>query len=181
MIQMRFPYNGGWSPWLTVGFWKAYIWNSYGPTSYAGGLIDYDYVKLNEYQNRWQFKIHMGREKVDQPSPTLHKLSFFVSDSRTTTSVDMDAIINDKPAEIFVDTEFFYQYALDDDIGGSICSPTSVSMVLRSLDIDVDPLQFAKDTYDPYYHIFGIWPRVVQFASEYARLDGAVTRYRIME
>jgi hypothetical protein len=51
-------------------------------------------------------------------------------------------------------------------------------MVLRSLDIDVDPLQFARDTYDPYYHIFGIWPRVVQFASEYADLDGAVTRYR---
>jgi len=21
-VQMRFPYNGGWSPWLTVGYWK---------------------------------------------------------------------------------------------------------------------------------------------------------------
>jgi hypothetical protein len=178
LIQMRFPYNGGWSPWLTVGFWKAYIWSSYGATSYPGGMIDYDYVKLNSYQSSWQFKIHMARTSVSEPSPTLHKLSFFVSDSRTTDSINIDAIVDDNPSEILVETEFYYQYALDDDIGGSICSPTSVSMVLRSLAIDVDPLQFAKDTYDPYYHIFGIWPRVVQNASEHANIDGAVTRYR---
>ena len=41
-VQMRFPYNSGWSPWLTVGFWKANIWSSYGTTSYGGGEIEYD-------------------------------------------------------------------------------------------------------------------------------------------
>ena len=50
-------------------------------------------------------------------------------------------------------------------------------MALFSYDIEVDPLEFARDTRDPYYGIFGIWPRVVQHASEYG-LDGAVTRYR---
>ena len=74
-------------------------------------------------------------------------------------------------------TEFIYQYTVDPQIGGSICSPTSVSMILRSYDIQVDPYQFALDTYDPYFEMFGIWPRVVQNASEYG-LDGAVTRYR---
>ena len=177
LIQMRFPYNNGWSPWLTVGFWKAYFWNSYGASSYAGGKIDYDYVKLNSYQQSWQFKIHMARTSANEPSPTLHKLGFYVSDSRTTDNYDLSAIVNDNPGAILIPTEFFYQYALDDVIGGSICSPTSVSMVLRSYSIDVDPLNFARETRDPYYGIFGIWPRVVQNASEFG-LDGAVTRYR---
>jgi len=38
---MRFPDGDGWAPWLTVGFWQAYIWSSYGSTSYAGGYISW--------------------------------------------------------------------------------------------------------------------------------------------
>ena len=91
--------------------------------------------------------------------------------------MDYTVLLNDNPEEIFIPTHFLYQYDIDDEIGGSICSPTSVSMVLSSYDIPVDPLQFALDTYDPYNRIFGIWPRAVQNASEYG-LKGAVTRYR---
>ena len=177
MVQMRFPYGNGWSPWLTVGFWKAYIWNSYGTTSYGGGFIDYDYVKLSEYRDKWQFKILMARISLSEESPTVSKLSFFASDTRTTDATDYTMLLNDKPAEILIPTEFLYQYGIDDEIGPSICSPTSVSMVLKSYHIEVDPLQFARDTRDPYWGIFGIWPRVVQNASEFG-LDGAVTRYR---
>ena len=176
-VQMRFPYGSGWSPWLTVGFWKNNIWAVYGPTSYGGGFIDYDYVKLNSYQNSWQFKIIMTRTSVAQPSPTIHKLSFFVSDSRTTANVNITQIVNDNPDPLFIPTAFIYQYGVDPVIGGDICSPTTVAMILKSYDIEVDPYQFALDTRDPYYNMFGIWPRVVQNAAEYG-LDGAVTRYR---
>jgi hypothetical protein len=176
-VQMRFPYNGGWSPWLTVGFWKANIWSSYGSISYGGGYIDYDTAKLLSYQSSWQFKIIMTRTSISIASPTLHKLSFFVSDTRTTTSIDYNQILNDNPQQIFIPTEFIYQYGVDPEIGGSICSPTSVAMILRSYNIDVDPYQFALDTFDPHFEMFGIWPRVVQNASEFG-LDGAVTRYR---
>ncbi len=177
MVQMRFPSGNGWSPWLTVGFWKAYIWTSYGTTSYSGGFIHYDYVKLYSYQQKWQFKIIMARTSSVLESPTLTKLSFFVSDTRTTETTDYNMLLNDNPEAIMIPTDFLYQYAIDDEIGPSICSPTSVSMVLKSYDITVDPLQFARDTRDPYWGIFGIWPRVVQNASEYG-LDGAVTRFR---
>ena len=78
---------------------------------------------------------------------------------------------------IFIPTEHYYQYALDPGIGGDICSPTSVSMVLKSYNIDVDPLQFAKDNYDTYWRMFGIWPKAVQNAAEY-NLNGEVSRYR---
>ena len=176
-VQMRFPYGATWSPWLTVGFWKSNIWSSYGLTSYGGGLVDIDYVKLNTYKNSWQFKIIITRTNAEQPSSTIHNLSFFVSDSRTTTSVNITNIVNDNPAELFIPTEFVCQYDVDPVIGGDICSPTSVSMILKSYSIVVDPYQFALDTQDPYHNIFGVWPRVVQNASEFG-LDGAVTRYR---
>ena len=176
-VQIRFPYGAGWSSWLTVGFWKANIWTSYGVTTFPDGKIDYDYAKLYVYKSSWQFKIIMTRTSVDIPSPTLHKLSFFPSDSRTTTSINYTDILNDNPDSIFIPTTFIYQYGVDPVIGGSICSPTSVSMILRSYNISVDPYLFALDTYDPYYKMFGIWPRVVQNASEFG-LDGAVTRYR---
>jgi hypothetical protein len=176
-IQMRFPYGSGWSPWLTVGFWKANIWSSYGQTSYGGGYIDYDNVKLNTYQSSWQFKIIFGRKNINNESPSLDKLSFFVSDSRTTTSINYTQIVNDNPPQILIPTEFIYQYGVDPVIGPDICSPTSTCMALRSYDIQVDPYQFALDNYDTYFGMFGIWPRAVQNASEYG-LNGAVTRYR---
>ena len=176
-VQMRFPYNGSWSPWLTVGYWKTNILGSYSKPTYGGGYIDYDNVKLNSYQNSWQFKVIMKRNSASVESPTIHKLSFFISDTKTTDSVNITSIVSDSPAAVFIPTTFIYQYGVDPGIGGDICSPTSVAMILKSYNIDVDPRQFALDNYDTNFGMFGIWPRVVQNAAEYG-LDGAVTRYR---
>jgi Peptidase_C39 like family/Secretion system C-terminal sorting domain len=173
-VLIRF-YKNSWSPWLTIGFWKQNIWSSYGSTSFSGGKIDIDNAVLNSYYTKWQFQVVMKRSTSNELSPDLYKLSFYVSDSKT--PIDITSIVNDKPAAIFIPTQHYYQYALDPGIGGDICSPTSVSMVLRSYDIKVDPLQFAKDNYDDYWGMFGIWPRAVQNAAEY-KLNGAVTRYR---
>jgi hypothetical protein len=104
-------------------------------------------------------------------------LSFYVSDQKTTDNVNITSLVNDNPPKLFIDTHHYHQYSLDPGIGGDICSPTSVSMVLESYGVDVDPLQFARDNYDPYWGIFGMWPRAVQNAAEY-NLNGAVTRYR---
>ncbi|MGE5861626.1 MAG: C39 family peptidase [Ignavibacteria bacterium] len=175
-VLMRFS-DSTWSPWLTVGYWKENIWSSYGATSYNGGEIEVDYAVLNSFHTKWQFKIVMKRLGSTQPSPGLYKLSFFASDQRTTDNVNITSLVNEKPDPIFISTEHFYQNSLDPDIGSEICSPTSVSMVLRSYNIEVDPLKFAEDNYDDYWGMFGIWPRVVQNAAEYG-LNGAVTRYR---
>jgi len=176
-VEMRFPWNAGWSPWLTVGYWQDYIWSSYGSTSYSGGEIDYDYVVLENFTSVWQFRVQFKRSAANDPSPLLDKLSFFVSDQRTTDNADFVEILNDDPPEIFIPTTFVCQYNVDPDIGGSICSPTSTCLALRSYDIEVDALDFAQDNYDSYWGLFGIWPRAVQNAAEFG-VDGAVTRYR---
>lgn len=176
-VSMRF-FKNTWSPWLTVGYWKKNVWGgNYGQTSYSGGEIEIDYVVLNSYHSKWQFRVEMKRNSTSTESPILNKLSFFVSDQMTTNNVNITSLVNDNPEEIFIPTQHYYQYSLDPGVGGNICSPTSVCMVLRSYNIEVEPLSFALDTYDPYWGIFGVWPRVVQHAAEYG-LDGAVTRYR---
>ncbi len=176
-VQMRFPYGSNWSSWLTVGYWKSNIWNSYGSTGYGDINIDYDNVVMTTYRSKWQYKVILTRNDFNLESPTINKLSFFVSDSRTTNNINYTQILNDKPPAIFIPTGFIYQYGVDPIIGGDICSPTSVAMILRSYEITVNPYQFALDNYDPYFNMFGIWPRAVQNAAEHG-LDGAVTRYR---
>lgn len=175
-ILIRVPYSSDWSPWLDVGYWKANLWPSKN-TSFGGGRIDIDIVELYYYTSQWQLAIELKRQAASVTSPTLSLLSFFVSDSRTTQMINYTSILNDKPEPIFIPTTFLPQYQISDEIGGSICSPTTVSMILLSYNIEVDPLQFALDTYDPYWNIFGVWPRVVQNASEYG-VKGTVTRYR---
>lgn len=176
-IQMRFPYAGSWSPWLTIGYWKNNIWSDYGATTYGGGKINVDWAVINSYITKWQFKIILSRKDAATESPSIHKLSLFVSDSRTTSNVNISQLVNDKPASYFINTQHIFQYSIDPTYGGDMCSPTSVSMILKSYNITVDPYKFAWATYDNYHKMFGIWPRVVQNASEYG-LDGAVTRYR---
>lgn len=175
-VLIRVPYLNGWSPWLDVGYWKANLWPS-KTTHFSGGWIDVDILDLYYYTDQWQFAVELKRNPGVVTSPTLSLLSLFVSDSRTTQNLDYTSILADKPEQIFIPTTFLAQYRLSNEIGGSICSPTTVSMILLSYKIPVDPLQFAWDTYDPYWKMFGVWPRVVQNASEYG-LVGTVTRYR---
>jgi hypothetical protein len=176
-VSMRFKHNSTWSPWLTVGYWKNYIWPTYGATSYAAGEIDYDYVVLDDFHTIWQWRVEFKRQLAAHPSPSIDKLNFYVSDQRTTDNMNLSAIVNDDPPEIYIPTNFVCQYNVDPDIGGSICSPTSTVLAIRSYDIEVDPYDFAVDNYDDYWNLFGIWPRAVQNAAGY-HLDGAVTRYR---
>ncbi|MBP7460679.1 MAG: C39 family peptidase [Candidatus Delongbacteria bacterium] len=176
-VYIRFPYNGGWSRWMTAGYWKSHIWSSYGYTSYQKGSIDVDYVQLTAYQAGWQFKVEFKRKSLASDIPSLWKLSLFTSDSRTTDQIDYTQLRNDNPDSVFVPTRFVAQHLVDPEIGGSICSPSTVAMILSSYEIDVDVKSFAENTLDPYWEMFGVWPRVVVHASEYG-LNGSVTRYR---
>lgn len=176
-VSVRVPYMSGWSTWLDVGYWKDDFWPTVKRTAFGGGMVDIDFVKLDEYATTWQIAVQFKRKSASVTSPTLSRLSFFVSDSRTTDAIDHAALLADKPAAIFITTTFLAQRNVSAEFGGRICSPTTVAMILKSYHIQVDPLPFALDTYDPYYDIFGGWPRVVQNASEYGVI-GDVVRIR---
>jgi hypothetical protein len=176
-VSMRFKISYGWSDWITVGYWDKYIWSSYGNTTFNGGKVSIDYVKLDVYINEFQFKIEFKRDDAGYESSSVKQFSFFVSDTKTTVFTDINKLVNDKPPAIFIPTNFVYQYGVDPVIGGRICSPSTLSMIIQSFGYEVDTYDFALRTNDPYWDIFGVWPRGVQSASEYG-LRGTVTRYR---
>ena len=176
-VQMRFKTSGGWQRWVTVGFWDKEIWDSYGDTSFSGGKVSVDYVKVYSYIKEFQFKVLFLRKSIDTPAPSIKQLSFVVSDTRTTANLNITDIVNDNPPAIYYDTEFIHQYSVDDVIGGSICSPSSTAMIIRSYGIEVDPYDFAVKTRDLYWKLYGVWPRNVQHAHMHG-LKGHVSRYR---
>lgn len=176
-VQMRFKLNDVWQRWVTVGFWDKEIWDYYGYTTFTGGKVDVDYVKVYSYIKEFQFQVLFKRSDLSIPAPSIKQLSFVVSDSRTTDNTNITNIVADNPPEIFYDTEFIYQYGVDDEIGGSICSPSSTAMIIRSYGIDVDAYDFAVKTRDLYWELYGVWPRNVQHAHIHG-LKGHVSRYR---
>lgn len=176
-VSVRVPYMSGWSTWLDVGYWKDDFWPTVKRTAFGGGMVDIDFLKLDAFTTTWQYAVQFKRKSASVSSPTLSRLSMFVSDSRSSETIDYAALLADKPAAVFIPTSFLAQRAVSAEFGGRICSPTTMTMILKSYHIPVDPLQFALDTYDPYYDIFGGWPRVVQNASEYGVI-GDVVRIR---
>ncbi|MCK5774614.1 MAG: T9SS type A sorting domain-containing protein [Bacteroidales bacterium] len=176
-IQMRFKTSDGWQRWVTLGFWDKEIWDNYGYTKFTGGIVYTDNVKVYTYIKEFQFQVLFKRNDLNTPAPSIKQLSFVVSDSRTTANLNITEIVADNPPAIYYDTEHIYQYGVDDAIGGRICSPSSTAMCLISLGIDVDPYDFAVKTRDPYFDIFGDWPRNVQHAHMHG-VEGKVTRYR---
>ncbi|MCF7797709.1 MAG: C39 family peptidase [Lentisphaeria bacterium] len=176
-VFVRFPWNTGWSPWLEIGFWQTNYWSGTKTTSYAGGYINIDTGILYYDRTEWQAKVEFQRDNTSIESPTLRRFSMQVSDEASTDNYSLTNIIADNPPQIFVPTQFIYQIGVDPEIGGRICSPTTTAMILASFGQTVDMLEFAWDTYDPYYHIFGVWPRAVQSASRYG-VEGYVNRYR---
>ncbi len=59
---------------------------------------------------------------------------------------------------------YFSQRNLPEEISGSCCSPTSVSMVLNYYNLNINPEKLAWQIYDPFNKMFGDWPFNVQAA-----------------
>jgi hypothetical protein len=84
------------------------------------------------------------------------------------------------PTRVDLDVPFRAQGVEDKSISGSICSPTSVSMLLEWAGIDRPTAQNALAIWDDDYAIFGNWNRAVQYAASLG-LESQVERFTTMD
>ncbi len=168
--------NGCWTSWFSNETPEA------TQEPYKNPMVSWDIDQLlsKETMTAFQLRVHLRRESANHPSPALRTLYLASKHSpweerRTDvalpqTSLKRESFLvpgmgRDSYSSVGpISLPFVYQHDLDPGIGGRICSPTSVSMVLQGAGIKVEALEVARLAYHSGYKIYGVWPLAVHAA-----------------
>ena len=177
-----FEERGDWSGWLT--------WGEYGPTVKRGGLSNNDgdihggngWVFMNQDifsvrgvhgATKVQFKAILRRESASNASPVLRQINATIRNSNAGREIEatyaetpFDGTL---PNSVYNVAPAYAQGIRHPDIGGSICSPTTMSMLLNSRNpqLDLLPEEAALNIYDFGNGIFGNWAYAASFGGLY--------------
>lgn len=187
-IDGRVRVGGRWSSWLSWGKWSTSAFlDGDGrlalPGSAPAAETDDPLAKLAT--DELQVKGAAG-EAADafQYRLTLHSLQGGASDGGPRVRLVACTLRNTLPGrdipkeyppdapdlshlEVDLDVPAYSQYRRDPRIGGSICSPTCMAMVLAYRGIDISPEQAAWGVNDYTVPMFGNWPFNTAFAASY--------------
>jgi len=178
------PDGGNWSPWLDFGDWGTPApRNGDRITSFDGGSINVDILFLDPPASEFQFRVELSRETPETPSPAISLLAFASSNTlqdrelweRLTRRPETPP---DPPAPpVNIQVPYRSQHWEDRSIARSVCSPTSVAMVMEMLGVRAETAEVARLAFDPHTRIYGNWSRNVQAAAHYG-LRGYLDRFR---
>ena len=160
--------DGFWTPYYYFGTWG----EADAPPSKIqhdeNGDVDKDYFRSTNRFDRLQYRVRLfaveGRERV-----ILRR--FAVAYSNTLNDADLarrfrrpvDPGPQDKWARR-LPVPFRSQKWEASQVRGSICSPTSLSMVLEYYGVRLTTRNVYEVVYDPEFRLYGNWPRAVQTA-----------------
>ena len=161
-VRVKDAASGEWSPWLYIGYWGR-ITREKTTTEFARGQVDIDELVLTQPANAFEIRSTLYNYRLGDRahSPTLRRVSAAYSRKATGPST-LPAVTSITPTTLPV--PFRAQGVEDRAISGSICSPTSTSMVLAWAGTALPTAQNAMTIWDDDYALFGNWNRAVQFA-----------------
>ncbi|MBU4439690.1 MAG: C39 family peptidase, partial [Firmicutes bacterium] len=174
--------NGQWSNWLTWGTWGTSIKSGSGggltDDSVASVDVDTMVVKSGQTASKIQYRVILNSDQSGV-TPTLR----LVSGALRNTSQGINKVFTDNPdlSNLRVlDVPKLSQMIRDPAIADSICSPTSIAMVLNYYGTQLTPEQVAWGVYDYDYEDFGNWPFNTAYAGslgyrayvDYSTIDG---------
>lgn len=157
-----------WSNWLSFGRWGTSIRRASGTGIIDGPLakVDVDTLMIKDGKaNKIQYRVilHSGTKGVT-PSVRL------IAGALRNTGQNIDKVFAE-PIDLsnleILNIPQFSQMTRDPAIADSICSPTSVAMVLNYYGIAVTPEQVAWGVFDYDYQDFGNWPFNTAYASSF--------------
>lgn len=174
--------RGDWSGWLT--------WGEFGPTVHRGGESTNDgdvhgdngWVFMNQDifsvrgvhgGTKVQFKAILRREDASDAAPVLRQINATIRNTNSGRKIEATyaetPYEGELPTKVHNKAPAYAQGIRHPEIGGSICSPTTISMLLnaRNPQLDLLPEEVALNLFDFGNGIFGNWAYAASFAGLY--------------
>jgi len=165
--------KSAWSSWLSWGKWSPYIKRASTDQKDALARIDTDTFTVlgsnGETASKIQLRVTLHtddpavtpvfRELCSTMKNTLEGQAIPIWHGDAEMALPASVLISDAPA--------ISQMVRDSSIADSICSPTTVTMILNTRGENLLPEEVALREYDFYYEGFGNWPFTVALAGSY--------------
>ena len=193
-VRVRDAKTADWSPWLYVGYWGR-ITRERTKTTFDGGAVDIDTLTLTRPADAFEVRATLMNYDLSDPrrSPTLRRVSAVysrpietnITDVKTTGANPTGAATRptttrSTTAPVALAVPFRAQGVEDPAIRGSICSPTSTTMILAWAGDALPTADNAAAIWDDDYALFGNWNRAVQFAGSLG-YDAWLQRFETMD
>ncbi len=191
-VRVRDEETGDWSPWLYIGQWGRTIHWPSRRIEFDHGKVNVDNLVLDRHADAFQMRVDMydynlpapGEDAAPEDVPSLRLLavnySGVVEDEDKRRELGRGRPIAEGEWARDLPVPFIPQRQSGPEIGGSTCSPTSVTMAMAYRGVEIPLLENCLDIYDPEYGIFGNWARGVAQAGEHG-LNSWLTRVRSWE
>jgi hypothetical protein len=174
--------TGEWSPWLYYGQWGRTPTSPRRRLGFDGGVVHVDVLRLRQPADAFQVRARLYAFNFDQAVvPALRRVAVSYSGVVADAALRAELVGPSVPAPAGwardLGVAFVTQQDGPEGIRGSICSPTSVTMVTGHWGAARPLAENAAAIHDPDHGIFGNWSRATQRAAELG-LDAWVTRMR---
>ncbi len=151
--------DGSYTGWYSWGVWSQTEGVSASRSfSDSDGKLDTDTLKLKK-KCAGAVRVKAVLKQTGDASPVLYNFTLAVNKEKGQITKETKAYSYNVPIPKY------YQYDVP-VIGGSICSPTSLTMVLDGLGEKLKPADTAAGVYDNGENIYGNWSYNVAFAGE---------------
>jgi hypothetical protein len=180
-VRARDARSGQWTPWLYAGQWGRNVGNRARVVTCPWGTVHVDTLLLDRPANAYQIRARLESFDLDRSvNPSIRRVSVSYSgrvrDQATRERLTHPVtIVGDWRRDLAV--PFFAQGTAPSNVKGSICSPTSTTMVMSYWGVRRPLLENALAIYDDERDIFGNWGRAVARAGELG-FDAWLTRMR---
>jgi hypothetical protein len=183
-VRTRDVRSGQWTPWLYVGQWGRNVGNRERVVTCKWGAVHVDNIVLDRPADAYQIRARLESFDLDtNVNPSVRRVS--VSYSGRVRDAEMRerlthpvGIVGEWRRDLAV--PFFAQGTAPSNVKGSICSPTSTTMVMSYWGVTRPVTENALAIYDDERDIFGNWGRAVARAGELG-FDAWITRMRNLE
>ncbi|MDA8217544.1 MAG: peptidase C39 family protein [Dehalococcoidales bacterium] len=162
-LAVRVQSDGRWSDWYTMGVWRNGQGASVKGQSNSLGSVNVDTLVLNRPAQVWQARGTLTTTDTGQ-TPTLRSVTVATADTRQAPSGPPVTVADGWLRDLEVPRES--QAIQDPSVAWEICSPTSLTMILRYWGANVTLPQLYGGVRDTTTGIYGNWPLNTAYAGQ---------------